>query len=168
MNNNNSIGCLFFGGYKNLLPEMLTTILLASRAIYSCTPSRPSNTIHISHATDNQLDLFVCLCFTSLQQRGNLETAPPFTVPCEDQTRIRNRRGESSICLIKSWWLLDSAQMVNIVLLCIFKDYITFKSYSFKTHLLNTIMSLDNIQILWHPAKIMNSVCVMLFSRPLK
>ena len=26
---------------------------------------------------------FVCLCFTSLQQRGHLETAPPFTVPCE-------------------------------------------------------------------------------------
>ena len=27
--------------------------------------------------------LFVCLRFTSLQQRGHLETAPPFTVPCE-------------------------------------------------------------------------------------
>ena len=27
--------------------------------------------------------LYVCLCFTSLQQRGHLETAPPFTVPCE-------------------------------------------------------------------------------------
>ena len=27
--------------------------------------------------------LFVCLCFTSLQQRGHLETTPPFTVPCE-------------------------------------------------------------------------------------
>ena len=26
---------------------------------------------------------FVCLCFTSLQQRGHLETAPPFTVPCK-------------------------------------------------------------------------------------
>ena len=26
---------------------------------------------------------FVCLCFTSLQQRGHLETAPPYTVPCE-------------------------------------------------------------------------------------
>ena len=25
----------------------------------------------------------LCLCFTSLQQRGHLETAPPFTVPCE-------------------------------------------------------------------------------------
>ena len=23
------------------------------------------------------------MCFTSLQQRGHLETAPPFTVPCE-------------------------------------------------------------------------------------
>ena len=27
--------------------------------------------------------LFVCLCFTSLQQRGHLDTVPPFTVPCE-------------------------------------------------------------------------------------
>ena len=27
--------------------------------------------------------LFVYLCFTSFQQRGHLETAPPFTVPCE-------------------------------------------------------------------------------------
>ena len=29
------------------------------------------------------LSMFVCLCFTSLQQRGHLETAPPFTVPCK-------------------------------------------------------------------------------------
>ena len=29
------------------------------------------------------IGLFVCLCFTSPQQRGHLETAPPFTVPCE-------------------------------------------------------------------------------------
>ena len=27
--------------------------------------------------------MFVCLCFTSLQQRGHLETAPLLTVPCE-------------------------------------------------------------------------------------
>ena len=27
--------------------------------------------------------LFVCLCFMSLQQLGHLETATPFTVPCE-------------------------------------------------------------------------------------
>ena len=27
--------------------------------------------------------MFVRWCFTSLQQRGHLETAPPFTVPCE-------------------------------------------------------------------------------------
>ena len=25
----------------------------------------------------------VCVCFTSLQQRCHLDTAPPFTVPCE-------------------------------------------------------------------------------------
>ena len=25
----------------------------------------------------------LCLCFTSLQQRGNFDRAPPFTVPCE-------------------------------------------------------------------------------------
>ena len=28
--------------------------------------------------------MFVCLCFTSLQQRAHLETAPPFTVPSKD------------------------------------------------------------------------------------
>ena len=27
--------------------------------------------------------LFFCLCFTSLQQRGHLETTPPLTVPFE-------------------------------------------------------------------------------------
>ena len=27
--------------------------------------------------------LFICMCLTSLQQRGHLEMAPPFTVPCE-------------------------------------------------------------------------------------
>ena len=32
---------------------------------------------------DEIVALFVCLCFTSLQQRGHLEMAPPFTVPCE-------------------------------------------------------------------------------------
>ena len=34
-NNNNNIGWLFFGGYKNILPSMLT-ILPSPRAIYSC------------------------------------------------------------------------------------------------------------------------------------
>ena len=29
------------------------------------------------------LHLFICLCLTSHRQRGHLETAPPFTVPCE-------------------------------------------------------------------------------------
>ena len=29
------------------------------------------------------IPIVVCLCFTSLQQRGHLEMAPPFTVPCE-------------------------------------------------------------------------------------
>ena len=28
--------------------------------------------------------LFLCLCLTSLQQRGHLETAPPFTLPLKD------------------------------------------------------------------------------------
>ena len=37
MNNNDNIRWLFFGGYKNKLPSVLT-ILLASRAIYSCIP----------------------------------------------------------------------------------------------------------------------------------
>ena len=27
--------------------------------------------------------MFVCLCLTSHRQRGHLETAPPFPVPCE-------------------------------------------------------------------------------------
>ena len=31
--------------------------------------------------------MFVCLCFTSLQQRGHLETVPPFTVPCGREAR---------------------------------------------------------------------------------
>ena len=45
-NNNNNIGWLFFGGYKNILPSMLTilpssstrAILLTSLAIFSCIP----------------------------------------------------------------------------------------------------------------------------------
>ena len=44
----NNIGWLFFGGYKNILPSMLTilplsstwAILLASRALYSCIPRK--------------------------------------------------------------------------------------------------------------------------------
>ena len=44
--NNNNIGWLFFGGYKNILPSMLTilppsstqAILLTSLSIYSCIP----------------------------------------------------------------------------------------------------------------------------------
>ena len=35
---------------------------------------------HLRRHTDS---LFVCLSFTSLQHRGHLEMAPPFTVPCE-------------------------------------------------------------------------------------
>ena len=46
MKNNDNIGWLFFGGYKNILPSMLTilpssstrAILLTSLAIYSCIP----------------------------------------------------------------------------------------------------------------------------------
>ena len=30
------------------------------------------------------------LCFTSHRQRGHLETAPPFTVPCEGRDEQRN------------------------------------------------------------------------------
>ena len=29
--------------------------------------------------TSVEVDLFLCLCFTSHQQQGHLETAPPFT-----------------------------------------------------------------------------------------
>ena len=31
---------------------------------------------------------FVYLCFTSLQQRGHLETSSPFTVPCEKNVKL--------------------------------------------------------------------------------
>ena len=48
MNNNDNIGWLFFGGYKNILPSMLTILpssstqatLLTSLAIYSCIPHK--------------------------------------------------------------------------------------------------------------------------------
>ena len=36
--------------------------------------------VHYTTAAPRQ---FVCLCFTSHRQRGHLETAPRFTVPCE-------------------------------------------------------------------------------------
>ena len=40
----------------------------------------------------------VCLCFTSLQKRGHLETAPPFTVPCEgrEARQIHHSQRESN------------------------------------------------------------------------
>ena len=41
--------------------------------------------------------LFLCLCFTSLQQRGHLEMAPWFTVPCEGrEARWINRSHRNS------------------------------------------------------------------------
>ena len=42
--------------------------------------------------------LFVCLCFTSLQQQGHLETAPPFTVHCEgrEARKIHRSHRESN------------------------------------------------------------------------
>ena len=47
--------------------------------------------------------LLFCLFFTSLQQRGHLETAPPFTVPCEGgearyiQKEIKLQQGMNGI-----------------------------------------------------------------------
>ena len=40
----------------------------------------------------------LCLCFTSLQQRGHLETEPPFTVPCKrcEARQIHRSHGESN------------------------------------------------------------------------
>ena len=35
------------------------------------------------HTGNHILYVYICLCFTSLEQRGHLETAPQFTVPCE-------------------------------------------------------------------------------------
>ena len=37
----------------------------------------------------------VCFCFTSLQQRGHLETAPPFTVPYEGREQQL-----STVCIV--------------------------------------------------------------------
>ena len=56
MNNNDNIGWLFFVGYKNILPSMLTiltesktrVILLASRVIYSCIPRKRAIQYHIN------------------------------------------------------------------------------------------------------------------------
>ena len=59
MNNNNNIGWLFFGGYKNILPSILTilpssstrAILLTSLAIYSCIPLKAI-----------QYYIIICIC----------------------------------------------------------------------------------------------------------
>ena len=73
MNNNNNIGWLFFGEYKNILPSMLTilpssstrAILLTSLAIYSCIPLKAiqyyiSIFIWISLDTINEYHTFKC------------------------------------------------------------------------------------------------------------
>ena len=39
--------------------------------------------VHWDTAILSYLFVFLCVCFRSNQQRGHLETAPPFTVPCE-------------------------------------------------------------------------------------
>ena len=39
--------------------------------------------LRIFKINDKLLNLYSWLCFMSIQQRGQLETAPPFTVPCE-------------------------------------------------------------------------------------
>ena len=55
-----------------LLSPLFSIVLLSSfLIIYSVNTDKERN------------NMFVCLCFTSLQLRGHLETIPPFTVPCE-------------------------------------------------------------------------------------
>ena len=43
--------------------------------------------LNLSRKTEHlSFDMFVYLCLTSHRQRGHLETAPPFNVPCERRT----------------------------------------------------------------------------------
>ena len=45
---------------------------------------------------DNYQRAGVCLCFTSLQQRGHLEMASPFTVPCKREARFLHHSNRES------------------------------------------------------------------------
>ena len=47
--------------------------------------------------TAHEIIVFFCVCFTSLQQRGHLETAPPFTVPWEGHA-CQNAQKDTHIC----------------------------------------------------------------------
>ena len=46
-----------------------------------CTSNSPAG-FHLAYTCDIS-NTFVCVCLTTHRQQGHLETAPPFTVPCE-------------------------------------------------------------------------------------
>ena len=75
MNNNNNIGWLFLGGYKNILPSMLTilpssstrAILLTSLAIYFCIPLKAIQYYIIIQYSRDILFLISLLCIPICQ-----------------------------------------------------------------------------------------------------
>ena len=52
--------------------------------------------VHWDTAILSYLFFFVCVCFRSNQQRGHLETAPPFTVPCQARNQPKIMGGAQS------------------------------------------------------------------------
>ena len=56
--------------------------MLINVNLYECNVGLCATRKHCQNTKYLCFQIFVCLCFTSLQQRGHLETAPPFTVPC--------------------------------------------------------------------------------------
>ena len=58
--------------------------------------------------------LFVCLCFTSLQQQGHLETASPFTVPCEGR-EARNKLHKCISCMSVKYKILLKLQFYYLL-----------------------------------------------------
>ena len=49
------------------------------------------------HTRARFVGLFVCLCLTSHRQRGHLETATPFTVPCEGREARQIHRSDREL-----------------------------------------------------------------------
>ena len=108
----NDIGWLFFGVYKNILPEMLT-ILQASRATYSCIPEKePSNTILIiSHTQRVSLDPYlVCK-----NQGATLFLIDLWVILCN---RTNNIDGAEAVRLAHNAILVSRMHLATIALLC--------------------------------------------------
>ena len=82
MNNNDNIGWLFFGGYKNILPSMLTilpssstwAILLTSLAIYSCIPLKAIQYYIILYRACILFSYSMNWCFFKVQLYFNVQT----------------------------------------------------------------------------------------------